>query len=158
MTTTQVIYGLFTAVVLSSTVFLSGCGAAPASNSYTTAQAGKLQDVKFGEIISVRKIMIEQNSSQNGQQAGGLIGGSAAKGILPGEGTSMVGSVTGAVVGGAVGTIIDRTVKAQPGLEITLKFDDGKAAVIVQLDDNEFKAGQKVKVVTSDGVSRVAPL
>lgn len=146
------------ALLISCAMNLSACGAAPASNSYTTAQAGKLQEVKFGEVISVRKIMIEQNSSQNGQHAGGLIGGSAAKGILPGEGTSMVGSVTGAVVGGAVGTIIDRTVQAQPGIEITLKFEDGKAAVIVQLDDNEFTVGQKVKVVTSDGVSRVVPL
>jgi outer membrane lipoprotein SlyB len=87
-----------------------------------------------------------------------MIGGSAAKGILPGDGTSMVGSVTGAVVGSAVGTIIDRTVEAKPGLEITLKFEDGKAAVIVQLADNTFTAGQKVKIVTSDGISRVVPL
>jgi outer membrane lipoprotein SlyB len=159
MITTQLSKGLFSsAVVLSCALILNGCGAAPASNSYTTAQAGKLQEVKFGEVISVRSIMIEQNSSQSGQYAGGMIGGSAAKGILPGDGTSMVGSVTGAVVGSAVGTIIDRTVEAKPGLEITLKFEDGKAAVIVQLADNTFTAGQKVKIVTSDGISRVVPL
>lgn len=126
----------------------------PSSNTYTTTQTGTLQEVQFATVVSVRDVVIQQNSAEAGQVAGGIIGGVAGSDLGQGKG-SIVGGVAGAVAGSAIGGIIDKTVDAQIGIEITLKLENGKAVAIAQLADQEFKAGDTVKIITSNGKSRV---
>ncbi|MEZ5450812.1 MAG: hypothetical protein R3E89_18215 [Thiolinea sp.] len=138
-----------------SAAWLSGCSVAPASSVYSTTQAGTLQDVKFGTVISVRNIMIEHNSSETGQVAGGIIGGVAGSEVGEGKG-KIVGSVAGAVAGGAIGGIIDRAIQAKPGYEITIQLQDGRTVAVAQLADEPFRPGDSVKIITAaNGKSRV---
>lgn len=132
----------------------AGCSAAPSSNVYTTTQAGTLQDVQFGTVVSTRPVMIEQNTGETGQVAGGIIGGVAGSELGQGKG-QIVGSVAGAVAGSAIGSLIDKASEAKPGIEITVKLQDGRTVALAQIADTVFQVGDNVKVLTSNGKSRV---
>lgn len=148
-------YSLGYVLVLSlATSYLTGCTAAPSSNRYSTTQAGTLQEVQFGTVVAVRPVMIEQNSSETGQVAGGIIGGVAGSEVGQGKG-QIVGSVAGAVAGSAIGSIIDRASEAKPGLEITVKLQNEKIVALAQIADEMFQVGDSVKILSSNGKSRV---
>lgn len=134
--------------------YLTGCTAAPSSNRYSTTQAGTLQEVQFGTVVSVRPVMIEQNSSETGQVAGGIIGGVAGSEVGQGK-AQIVGSVAGAVAGSAIGSIIDRASDAKQGLEITVKLQNDKIVALAQIADEMFQVGDSVKILSSNGKSRV---
>jgi outer membrane lipoprotein SlyB len=139
---------------LATSYYLTGCTAAPSSNRYSTTQAGTLQEVQFGTVVAVRPVMIEQNSSETGQVAGGIIGGVAGSEVGQGKG-QIVGSVAGAVAGSAIGSIIDRASEAKPGLEITVKLQNEKIVALAQIADEMFQVGDSVKILSSNGKSRV---
>lgn len=133
---------------------LAGCTTAPSSNRYSTTQAGTLQEVQFGIVLAVRPVMIEQNSTETGQVAGGIIGGVAGSEVGQGKG-QIVGSVAGAVAGSAIGSIIDRASDAKQGLEITVKLQNDKIVALAQIADEIFQVGDSVKILSSNGKSRV---
>ncbi|MFZ1342850.1 glycine zipper 2TM domain-containing protein [Thiothrix eikelboomii] len=141
-------------VVLMATHLLAACTAAPSSNRYSTTQAGTLQEVQFGTVLAVRPVMIEQNSSETGQVAGGIIGGVAGSEVGQGKG-QIVGSVAGAVAGSAIGSIIDRASDAKQGLEITVKLQNERIVALAQIADEMFQVGDNVKILSSNGKSRV---
>lgn len=135
---------------------LSACSSSPtSSNVYSTAQAGVMQEVKFATVIGVRNIIIEQNSSETGKTAGGIIGAVTGSEVGKGKGR-IVGGVVGAVAGSAIGSVIDRNAQARPGVELTLRMDDGRTVAIVQLAGEAFSPGERVKLLTTgDGQARV---
>lgn len=141
-------------VISLTTGYLAGCTVAPSSNRYSTTQAGTLQEVQFGTVVAVRPVMIEQNSSETGQVAGGIIGGVAGSEVGQGKG-QIVGSVAGAVAGSAIGSIIDRASEAKPGLEITVKLQNERIVALAQIADEMFQVGDSVKILSSNGKSRV---
>lgn len=143
--------------VVTVAFLLSACGAStPSSNTYSSVQAGQIQDVKFAEVLSVRPVAIKSNSSETGKVSGGIIGGAAGSTLGKGTG-EIVGGVAGAVVGGAVGSVVDYAVNEKKGVELTLKLEEtSKTIALVQLADATFKKGDRVRVITSKGVSRVA--
>lgn len=114
-----------------------------------------MQNVEFATVLGVRNIIIEQDSTETGKTAGGIIGAVAGSEAGKGKGR-IVGGVVGAVAGSAIGSVIDRNAQAQPGIELTLKMDSGRTVAIVQLAGEVFTPGEKVKVLTtSDGQARV---
>lgn len=140
--------------LLALSVMLSACTNPPSGNTYSTTEAGKMQDVQFGTVVSVRDVMIEQNSTDTGQVTGAMIGGVAGSEVGKGKG-KVVGSIAGAVAGGAIGSIIDRNAQAKPGVEVIIELDSGRTVALVQLADQEFVEGDEVKIITRDGKSRV---
>lgn len=142
---------------ISITLLLTACGAStPSSNTYSSAQAGQVQEVQFAEVVSVRNVKIKPNSAETGKISGGIIGGAAGSTLGKGTG-EIVGGVAGAVVGSTVGVVADYAVNAKEGIELTLKLKDtDKTIALVQLADATFKKGDKVRIITSNGVSRVA--
>lgn len=135
---------------------LSSCASTAVSgNVYSTTQTGVMQDVQFGEVLSVRNVIIQQNSAETGQTAGGIIGALAGSEVGKGKG-KIVGGVVGTVTGGAIGSIIDRSAQEEPGIEVTIKLESGRTVAIVQLAGEVFKTGEKIKVLTAqDGKTRV---
>ena len=132
-----------------STLTLSACAHnATATNVYSNAQSGLMQDVQIAEVVSIRKIIIEQSPKGTGQTAGGLIGALAGSEVGKGKG-QIVGGVLGAIASGVVGSIVDRNAQAQPGVEITLKLKSDRTVAIVQPVGEVFEPGEKVKVLTS---------
>jgi outer membrane lipoprotein SlyB len=145
----------FYAGILLFPLTLGACSITPSSNTYTTAQAGTLQEVKYATVLGVRNVMIREDNAETGKVAGGVIGGTVGSDVGQGKG-QIIGSVAGAVIGGTVGIALDRSIQTKQGVEITVRMDDNRTVAIAQLADEPFTVGEQVKVLTSqDGKARI---
>lgn len=144
---------IFIALVAAAT--LSACASSNSGAAYTRGQVRQVEDVKMATVESIRDIQIEGTKTPIGAGAGAIIGG-VAGGNRGGNVASAIGSVVGSVVGGLVGAAAEEGITRQAGFEITVKFDDGKMIAIAQGADEKFNAGERVRVVTGAGVTRVS--
>jgi len=136
--------------------FLAACASSNSGSVYSRDEARRVQTVKTGVVESVRQVKLEGTKSPVGTVAGGAVGGIAGSSI-GGDGKSgMVGAVLGAVVGGIAGAMAEEGITRKDALEITVKLDGGGLVAIVQEADEVFKAGEKVRIIESGGVSRVS--
>lgn len=141
--------------VLAATVFLAGCPASTSGGAYTREQARQPQEVQMGRVESVREVIIEGTKTPIGPAAGAIVGGVAGSTVGGGRG-SAVAAVIGAVAGGLAGGAIEEGVTKQKGLEITVKLDNGKLLAITQNADEVFHSGERIRVLTGGGVTRVS--
>ena len=135
---------------------LAGCMTRESANVYGRHEAGREQVVRMGTVDAVRKVTIEGSQSGVGAAAGGIGGGIAGGGVGQGRGSAVAG-VVGAVAGGVAGNAIEGGVTQKAGLEITVKLDSGELRAIVQEADQPFEPGQRVRLLTSGGITRVTP-
>jgi outer membrane lipoprotein SlyB len=142
-----------TTVALTTTL-LAGCPASMSGSTYTREQARQAQDVRMGVVESVREVMIEGTKTPIGPVAGAAVGGIAGSNLGGGRG-SAVGAILGAVAGGVGGAAIEEGVTRQKGLEITVKFDNGHMIAVTQAADEAFRPGDRVRVLSGGGVTRV---
>ena len=140
--------------VLATTVILAGCPASTSGSAYTHEQARTPQDVKLGVVESVREVQIEGTKTPIGPAAGAIVGGVAGSSLGKGKGSS-IGAVIGAVAGGLAGAAVEEGVTRNKGLEITVKLDNGKLMAITQNADENFRPGERIRILTGGGVTRV---
>jgi outer membrane lipoprotein SlyB len=143
-------------LVVLAAATLAGCASRESANVYKSSEAQREQSVRFGTVESVREVQIQGQRSQVGTVGGGVVGGIAGSTVGHGRG-SAVGAVLGGIAGGVAGTAIEEGVTRKTGLEITVKLDNGDFRAIVQEADTPFKPGQRVRLVSSGGVTRVTP-
>ncbi len=142
--------------LLAFATLIAACASSNSGSVYSRDEARKVQTVKTGVIESVREVKLEGTKSPIGTVAGGAVGGIAGSSI-GGDGKSgMVGAVIGAVVGGLAGAAAEEGLTRTNGLEITVKLDGGGMIAIVQEADEVFKAGEKVRILETGGVTRVS--
>ena len=108
----------------------------------------------LGVVESVRQVTIEGSRSPVGTIAGGAVGGIAGANVGGGRG-STVGSILGAVAGGVAGNVIEERVTRKDGLEITVRLENGELRAITQEADESFKPGERVRLLSGGGVTRV---
>ncbi len=149
MKTTQLI-----SLVLISLV-LAACASSNSGGVYSRDEARKVQTVRMGVVESVRAVKLEGTKTPIGTAAGAAVGGVAGSTIGKGD-DNIVGAVIGAVVGGLAGSAIEEGMTRKDALEITVKLDNGSLIAIVQEADEAFKAGDKVRLIESGGISRVS--
>ena len=135
---------------------LAGCQTRESANVYGKHETGREQSVRFATVDAVRKVTIQGSQSGLGGAAGGVVGGVAGSGVGEGRG-STVGAVLGGVAGGVAGNTIENRMTEKAGLEITVRLESGELRAIVQEADLEFTPGQRVRLVTSGGITRVTP-
>lgn len=141
-------------VILLAAVTLGGCASSLSGSAYSRAQTRQAEEVRMGTVESVRQVQIEGTKTPVGTVAGAAIGGIAGSNIGQGKG-SMVGAILGAVGGGLAGSAIEQGTTRQPGLEITVRLDNGRMIAVTQAADESFKPGERVRVLTGGGVTRV---
>src|SRR5579864_4712749 len=128
-------------IVVAALVALGGCAVTPNSaNVYTSRQAQGEQSVRMAVVDSVRPVTIDKNRGDNaaGTLAGGALGGVAA-GSLIGKGNgSLAAGVVGAVLGGIAGNQVESNLNQRPGLEITVRLNNGELRAITQDADERF--------------------
>ena len=136
-------------------LLLSGC-AGPSSSGgvYTPGQAQREQTVRMAVVEGVRQVTIEKTPSGVGAVAGGVVGGVAGSSVGGGKGSTIT-SILGAVAGGLAGQAIEGGVGRKTGLEITVKLDNGELRAITQEADEQFKPGDRVRLLSGTGVTRV---
>lgn len=135
-------------------LIVSGCASSLSGSAYSRDQARQPQDVEMGVVESVRQVQIEGTKSNIGTVAGAAVGGIGGSNIGGGSGRA-VGAIAGAVVGGMAGAAAEEAITRKPGLEITVRLDNGRMIAIVQAADEPFAPGERVRVLTGGGVTRV---
>ena len=144
------------AMVLAAGLMLTGCPASMSGGAYSRDQARQAQDVQLGYVENVRQVLIEGTRSGVGAVSGAALGGLAGSTIGQGRG-QVAGAIGGAVLGGVAGSAIEENVTRQPGLEITVRLDNGRMVAVTQAADEPFYPGDRVRLMTGyDGTARVA--
>ncbi len=133
---------------------LAGCASSKSGSVYSRDEARREQTVRMATVESVRTVLIEGTRSGVGTAAGGVVGGIAGSEVGRGKGAA-VGAVLGAVAGGVAGSAIEEGTTRRDGIEITVRLDTGGLRAIVQEADEPFKPGERVRLVTNRGVTRV---
>ena len=142
-------------VGLISILLLSACASGVGSGDYARTQTRGVQEVQMGTVESVREVRIEGTQSGVGSLAGAAVGGVAGSTIGHGKG-SVVGSILGAVAGGVGGAAAEEGTTRQKGLEITVKLDGGRMIAVTQGADEQFKVGERVRILSGGGTTRVS--
>lgn len=143
------------AALLLAVAALSGCASGLSGSTYTRDQARQVQDVRMATVESVREVQIEGTKTAIGTTAGAIVGGIGGSNVGGGKG-SAVGAVLGTVAGGVVGSAIEEGATRQTATEITVKFDDGRMIAVTQAGDEKFQPGDRVRVLSGDGVTRIS--
>ncbi|RTL51420.1 MAG: glycine zipper 2TM domain-containing protein [Rhodocyclaceae bacterium] len=136
-------------------LLLAACAGSQSGSSYGPSQARGEMSVRMGVVESVRRVTIEGERSPVGTLAGGVVGGIAGSEVGQGKGSS-IATVLGAVAGGLAGQAIEERANKKAGLEITIKLDNGQMIAISQEADEEFRVGERVRVLSGQGATRVA--
>jgi outer membrane lipoprotein SlyB len=134
-------------------VLIGACSSQSAS-TYSRDQALHEMTVRTGVVDSVRAVTIDGTKSPIGAGAGAVVGGIAGSTVGHGKGSD-VAAVLGSVAGGVAGAAAENSATKQPGIEITVKLDSGSYVAVVQAADEEFKPGDKVRLVSGNGETRV---
>ena len=137
---------------------LGGCTSNLTGDSYSRDEARTVQNVRMGTIEYLRPVQIEGTKSPVGSIAGAAVGGIGGSSVGGGKG-SYVMAVIGAVTGGLLGAAAEEGLTRTQGVEITVREDDGSLRAYVQeVEPNQvFQVGQRVRILTVNGTSRVTP-
>jgi outer membrane lipoprotein SlyB len=160
MKTTSRMVGRFVlgAVVVSS-LALTGCAYNSSSaDVYTASQAQREETVRMGVVDSVRAVKISSNNGQPsglGAIGGGALGAVAGSAIGGGRGSILTG-IVGGLAGAVAGNTVENSTAMRDGVEITVRLDNGDLRAITQTATGEiFRAGERVRLLSSGGVTRV---
>jgi outer membrane lipoprotein SlyB len=147
------------AAIVVGTLALSGCAYNSSSaDVYTASQAQREATVRMGTVDSVRAVKISSNNGQPsglGAIGGGALGAVAGSAIGGGRG-SIVTGIIGGIAGAVAGNAVENGVAVHNGVEITVRLDNGDIRAITQSANGEiFQAGERVRLLSSGGVTRV---
>ncbi len=135
---------------------LAGC-AAPGlgGGNYNRAQVRGEQTVRLGVVENVRDVAIDARDTGTGTLAGAAIGGIAGSTLGGGHKANAVGTIAGAVIGGIIGSAVEKDANDRKGVEVTVRLEGGKLIAVTQEKDEEFRVGDKVRILSGQGATRV---
>ena len=134
---------------------LQGCATSKSGSVYSRDDARREQSVRMGMLESVRSVSIEGTKTPIGAGAGAIAGGIG--GSMIGSGTaSAIAAVAGAVAGGLLGAAAEEGLTRKQGVELTVRLDNGEMVAIVQDADEVFKPGERVRLLSVNGQTRVS--
>lgn len=143
-------------VALAATAALAGCASSKSSSVYTRDQARQEMTVRTGVIESIREVTMEGTKTGTGTMAGAAVGGVAGSNVGGGKG-QIVGAILGAVLGGVTGNAIENEATRKQAMELTVRLDSGQTIAVVQEGDpREFRNGDRVRVLSNRGETRVS--
>ena len=142
------------AAILVPAVALTAACASYGPQDYSASEAGSVETVQYGNVVSVRPVHIDGDQAPVGTLAGAAVGGLLGSTVGHGSG-SAAAAILGAVGGGLAGNALEHNATAQNGEEVVVRLDNGQTIAVVQGGWQDFAAGQRVQVVTGRGGSRV---
>lgn len=141
-------------LLLLAALVVTGCAGSRSGDVYTRDQARREMVVRTGVVESVREVQMEGTHSGAGTFAGAAIGGVAGSHIGGGKG-QIIGAIIGALAGGVAGSAAEEKLTKKNALEITVRLDGGQMIAVVQEMGDVFHPGQRVRVLSDHGSSRV---
>lgn len=142
---------------VATVVSLAGC-AQPGlgGGNYTRGQVRGEQTVRLGTVETVRDVTIDARDTGTGTLTGAAIGGVAGSTVGGGYRANAVGAIAGAVVGGIIGNAVEKNNNDRKGVEVTIRLEGGKLIAITQEKDEEFRVGDRVRILSGQGTTRVS--
>ena len=131
----------------------AGCSLHSGS-TYERGDMGSPATFKKGVILSVRDVKIKGTESGAGAAAGAVTGGLAGSTLGGSTATRALGGLGGAVIGGIVGHTTENLITGGDASEFIVQPDAGEPYAIVQVNDEELKAGERVLIIES-GMLRI---
>lgn len=157
MKMTTILRGTVIVPMAAVLLVMQGCSTNGASaDSYTVSQTQREQTVRLATVESVRAVQIREGDTTGiGAIGGGAVGAVAGSALGGGRGSLLTG-ILGGIGGLVAGNAIERGVGNKQGVEVTVRLDNGDLRAITQAAGGEtFAAGQRVRLLTSGGVTRV---
>lgn len=138
---------------------LTGC-AQPGlgGGNYTRSQVRGEQTVRLGTVESVRDVVIDARQEGTGALIGAGLGGIAGSTVGGGNRANAAGAIAGAVVGAIAGSAIEKSANDRKGVEVTVRLEGGKLIAITQEKDEDFRVGDRVRILSGQGATRVSRL
>ena len=138
-------------------LLLVGCASAPWDEDGRARRAQQKPEQKefAGVVESVREVEVDSASTGVGSMTGAVIGGTAGGSVGRGRG-AVVGGVVGTVAGAVIGEAAVTAAGMRPGLEITVRLDEGRSVAVTQPAGETFQAGDRVRVISDGRSARVA--
>ncbi len=143
------------ALLIVAAIALGGCASGTGGKDYSRDQTRTVQEVQMGVVESVRDVNIEGTKTAIGAGAGAVVGGVAGSTVGKGTG-STIATAVGAVLGGLGGAAVEESTTRSQGVEITVKLDSGRLIAITQTADEAFYVGDRVRVLSGGGTTRVS--
>ena len=144
-------------VLMVSLFLLPSCVRQLSSDVYPTYQAGEAAYTLGGDIISARRVVVQNGDEGNGAGvvAGGVVGGLAGNAIGRG---GFWPTAAGVVAGAFTGAAIENSASRQWAMEYVVSLDNGNLVTVIQGDCPAYGIGQHVFVIFSrTGQSRLIP-
>jgi outer membrane lipoprotein SlyB len=137
---------------LLSLLILAGCTSSLSPDRYTTANAGQIQRVVQGVVVSSRVVQVSNSSAGLGVGSitGGALGAIAGSQVGQGNG-SLAAGIGGALLGGIAGNRVQKGLSTQTGVEYVLRLRNKSLISVVQGPTPVFNRGQHVLVQYSAG-------
>ena len=163
---------IITALAAALGLALGGCAGVPpgmggqyqsSAYNYSASQAQQVQQVQLGTVLYVQNVVIHasQGVTGVGSTLGAVAGGYVGSRVGNGNG-SAVGAVIGALAGAAGGNMVAGKAYEQPGLQITVKLDNGQTIAVTQAADVPIQTGQRVELLGNPygwhSTARVVPI
>ncbi len=142
-------------LALVASLGLGACATSESGSTYSHGEARREMSVRTGVVDSIRNVTLDGSHSGAGTLAGAAIGGIAGSNVGGGKGSS-IGAILGAVAGGVAGHAAEGGLTKKQGVEITVKVDGGGMVAIVQDADEAFRPGERVRLLSSGGNTRVS--
>ncbi len=136
------------------TLFVSGCVSSKSGSVYKRDQARTVQRVELGIVEHVREVRIEGTQSGIGAAIGSVVGGIVGSEVGHGSGRE-IATILGAAGGGAAGAAAEDAATRQKGLGIIVELDNGRLIAVTQAADEPFNVGDRVRVLSGQGITRV---
>jgi outer membrane lipoprotein SlyB len=143
-----------TLLLIAAAAMLNGCATRHTGEVYKDSEAGREQTVRFATIESVRTVSVAGTRSGVGTVAGGVIGGIGGSEAGHGKG-SAVAAVLGGVGGMVAGEAVEEAATRKEAQEITVRLENGDLRAIVQHGGDVFRPGERVRLLSSGGLTRV---
>jgi outer membrane lipoprotein SlyB len=134
---------------------LAGCAYPPQSSSvYQYYQTQNEQVVRIGTVESIRNVQIVNPQSGVGALGGAALGGIAGSAAGEGKGQAAM-MVLGTLAGGLLGQHVEQGANTKNGIEITVHLDTGELVAITQTADEQFRPGERVRLLSNGVTTRV---
>ena len=133
---------------------LGGC-AYHTPADYQAYQAQGEQTVRFGVVETVREVRLQPRETGIGGASGAMLGSIAGSTMGGSSSAHAAGAIFGAILGGVIGQQVERSSNERPGVEVTVQLDSGKYIAVVQEADEAFRSGDRVRILSGRGATRV---
>lgn len=144
---------------VATATILAGC-AQPGlgGGNYTRGQVRGEQSVRLGTVESVRDVTIDARDTGTGTLAGAALGGVAGSTLGGGSRANTAGAIAGAVVGGLIGNAVEKSGNDRRGVEVTVRLESGSLIAVTQEKDEDFRVGDRVRILSGQGTTRITRL